>query len=102
MRDNDDSGFFEPDNDGVDLNRNYGYEWGHDDEGSSAFPGSDTYRGPSPFSEPETQAMKFLCAITMIFKLALNFHSYGNLVVYPWGFNDSGDCRTQFGLQQLW
>lgn len=87
MRDNDDNGFFEPDNDGVDLNRNYGYEWGHDEEGSSSFPGSETYRGPSPFSEPETQAIKFLCD-NHDFQLALNFHSYGNLLVYPWGFSD--------------
>ena len=87
MRDNDDSGFFEPDNDGVDLNRNYGYEWGHDDEGSSSFPGSETYRGPSPFSEPETQAIKYLCE-NHDFQLALNFHSYGNLLVYPWGYSD--------------
>ena len=45
---------------GVDLNRNYGFEWGHDDIGSSPAPGTSTYRGPEPFSEPETQAVKFL------------------------------------------
>ena len=31
--------------------------WGYDDEGSSPIPSSDTYRGPAPASEPETQAM---------------------------------------------
>jgi murein tripeptide amidase MpaA len=41
---------------GVDLNRNYPYEWGCD-YGSSGDPGSETYRGPSAGSEPETQAM---------------------------------------------
>ena len=39
---------------GVDLNRNFGYKWGHDDEGSSNGPCEEDYRGPSPFSEPET------------------------------------------------
>ena len=88
MRDNDGDGQFDPENDGVDLNRNYGHEWAYDDEGSSSFEGSDTYRGPSPFSEPETQAMQYFCN-THDFKLALNYHSYGNLLVYPWGYNDT-------------
>jgi hypothetical protein len=40
---------------GVDLNRNFVYNWG---TGSSS-PGSETYRGPSPASEPETQAVRY-------------------------------------------
>ncbi len=87
MRDNDGNGSFDPEIDGVDLNRNYGYEWGYDDEGSSSFEGSDTYRGPFPFSEPETQAIAYLCE-QHDFKIALNHHSYGDLLVYPWGYND--------------
>ena len=46
---------------GVDLNRNYGYKWGFDDNGSSSTTNNETYRGTSPFSEPETQAIKKLC-----------------------------------------
>jgi hypothetical protein len=42
---------------GVDLNRNYTYQWGYDNQGSSGNPGSSTYRGPSAGSEPETQTM---------------------------------------------
>lgn len=41
--------------DGVDLNRNFAYKWGYDDEGSSPSPTSETYRGASPASEPETR-----------------------------------------------
>ena len=41
--------------DGVDLNRNFAVKWGYDNEGSSADPASDTYRGTGPDSEPETQ-----------------------------------------------
>ncbi len=87
-RDNDGDGFFDPKYDGVDLNRNYGYEWAHDDEGSSGFEGSDTYRGPSPFSEPETKAIEYFCN-THEFKIAINCHAYGDLLIYPWGFNDN-------------
>jgi hypothetical protein len=61
LRDNDNNGVFDPQLDGVDLNRNYGYNWGYDDEGSSGYEGSDNYRGPSPFSEPETKAIQYLC-----------------------------------------
>ena len=36
---------------GVDLNRNFGYKWGYDNYGSSPDPWSETYRGPSAFSD---------------------------------------------------
>lgn len=70
---------------GVDLNRNYGYEWGHDNSGSSPNPDDDTYRGPSGFSEPETQAIKYFCE-NHNFVIALNYHTYGNLLIHPWGY----------------
>ena len=70
---------------GIDLNRNYGYQWGFDDSGSSPNTSSDTYRGPSAFSEPETQAMKWFCEQHQ-FKMALNYHTYGNDLIYPWGY----------------
>lgn len=73
---------------GVDLNRNYGYQWGADDFGSSPEPGSAVYRGPEPFSEPETQAISWFCNQHQ-FQIALNYHTYGNLLIHPWGFNDT-------------
>ena len=73
---------------GVDLNRNYGYEWGFDDAGSSPNPESSTYRGPEAFSEPETQAVRDFCE-AHDFKIALNYHTFGNLLIYPWGFSDT-------------
>lgn len=69
---------------GVDLNRNYGYKWGYDNEGSSSNPSSETYRGPAAFSEPETQAMSSFIS-DHNFKLCLNFHSHGNFLIHPWG-----------------
>lgn len=73
---------------GVDLNRNYGYFWGYNNVGSSPTPSSDTYRGTAGFSEPETRAVKWLCEQHQ-FRMALNYHTYGNLLVYPWGYTDS-------------
>lgn len=70
---------------GVDLNRNFGYMWGHDNSGSSPNPSSMTYRGTGPFSEPETQIQKQF-AETFNFSLALNNHTYSDLLIYPWGY----------------
>ena len=70
---------------GVDLNRNYGHFWGFDDGGSSPLSSSDVYRGPAPFSEPETRAIRYLCN-THNFKMAMNNHTFGNLLIYPWGY----------------
>jgi carboxypeptidase T len=70
---------------GVDLNRNYGHNWGYDNVGSSNNPSSDTYRGTAAFSEPETQAIRNFCN-THSFVTVLNAHTYGNLLIYPWGY----------------
>ena len=70
---------------GVDLNRNYPYMWGYDDTGSSPDPSSETYRGISAASEPETQAtMAFFDS--RHFRSSLSFHSYSNLYLFPWGW----------------
>ena len=37
-----------------------------------------------PFSEPETQAMKYFCE-QHEFLIALNYHAFSNLLIYPWG-----------------
>ena len=84
LRDNDADGEI-TNADGVDPNRNYPTHWNYDTEGSSSNPGSGTYRGPSPASEPETQA-----TIGMLdyvdFSFMLNFHSHGNLLLYGVGW----------------
>ncbi len=74
---------------GIDLNRNYGtYSyWNSSNGGSSTSPSSDTYRGVSPFSEPENQAIRDFCNARQ-FKTALNYHTYSNLLIYPWAWID--------------
>lgn len=72
---------------GVDPNRNYGYKWGLDDQGSSPFPGDQTYRGPYAFSEPIIANIRDFCN-NHEFKIALNYHSYSNLLLYPWGYTE--------------
>lgn len=81
-RDNKDGSF------GIDLNRNYGpYDmWNAPNGGSSTASNSDTYRGPSPFSEPETYALSEFAKSHNI-KTCFNYHTYSNLLIYPWGYS---------------
>lgn len=70
---------------GVDLNRNYGYQWGGG--GASTSPSSDTYRGPSAFSEIEIQNIRdFVKAKRHRMEVNLDFHSFSELILYPWGY----------------
>jgi carboxypeptidase T len=75
---------FESENNyGVDLNRNYGYGWGG--VGASTNPSSETYRGPSAFSEQETQAIKNWVEQTPQLQMMLSYHTFSKLVLWPWG-----------------
>jgi Zinc carboxypeptidase len=74
--------------DGVDPNRNFPNHWGYDEEGSSSIQSSDTYRGPAPLSEPETQAMvELLDEIGFAFQV--NWHSNGQWLLYAEGWQTS-------------
>ena len=84
LRDNDGDGQI-TNADGVDLNRNYDINWGYDDEGSSSPISSETYRGREPASEPEVQAHQTLID-RMKFKFLVTYHSYGPLLLYPFGW----------------
>ncbi len=84
LRDNDGDGEFTS-NDGVDLNRNWPYKWGYDNEGSSPAPTSQTYRGPGPGSEPETYALDRL-ARRVGFEFLVNYHSAAELILYGAGW----------------
>jgi hypothetical protein len=70
---------------GVDPNRNYPYQWGYDNNGSSGDPDSEVYRGPSPGSEPEIQAMMNFIDSRQ-FRTHDTIHTYGNLTLIPWGY----------------
>jgi hypothetical protein len=84
LRDNNNNGIIDLDYDGVDLNRNYDFHW---DEGGDSIPSGYFYRGPYPFSENETQAIRDLCQ-RELFVASINYHSpsysIGEVVYYPW------------------
>jgi len=73
---------------GVDLNRNYGIGWGRND-GSSSNPCSDTFRGPSAYSEPEiSTTTSFISTLASQTNLVgfMDMHSYSQLWLAPWGY----------------
>uniref|UniRef100_A0A182WW69 Peptidase M14 domain-containing protein n=1 Tax=Anopheles quadriannulatus TaxID=34691 RepID=A0A182WW69_ANOQN len=71
---------------GVDLNRNYGYKWGG--QGTSKQPCSEIFAGSGPFSEPESKAVsEFMQSSAADWKGFLTFHSYGQYILYPWGYD---------------
>jgi murein tripeptide amidase MpaA len=71
--------------DGVDLNRNFPYKWGYDNEGSSDQFIDETYRGAGPGSEPETRAQIALFD-RLRPKYAINWHSAAQLLLFGVGW----------------
>ena len=92
---------------GVDLNRNYDYQWRltsdeacpkiTDDIGASDDPRNEIYRGPKPNSEPEVKAVQSLMDDpNRHFRALLDYHNYSQLILYPWGYqpHPAPDERT--------
>lgn len=89
---------------GVDLNRNYDYKFSYDTKGSSTNPCGEDYRGTAPFSEPEAAAVRDLLQREMRHpagklserklgnvNVALNWHSYGQVINIPYSHMASGE-----------
>ena len=72
-------------NPGIDLNRNFGNEWGT--TGVSWDENSDVFPGTSAFSEPETQNLKKIVENWNV-SFAFNAHTHGNLMLHPLGYTD--------------
>jgi carboxypeptidase T len=91
---------------GADLNRNYDFQWRlrgdnpcddycssnkgciNDDVGASDDPANpEIYRGPRPESEPEVKVLTSLMDDpNRHFRAQLDYHNYGQLILYPWGY----------------
>lgn len=91
---------------GVDLNRNFNIMWGDISEGyTSNIPCDDSYHGPSPESESETQAVANYARALFpegqhkndtniasgeeIMGIFVDIHATGGKVYFPWGYKDT-------------
>ncbi|WP_412540406.1 M14 family zinc carboxypeptidase [Longispora sp. K20-0274] len=75
---------------GTDPNRNWSYNWGCCN-GSSGSTSSETYRGPSAFSAPETKKVSDWVLSRVVggkqqIRVGIDFHTYGELVLWPFGY----------------
>jgi len=83
--------------DGVDLNRNYEHNW----EYGNSDPWAHDYRGEYPYSEGEIEGMRNLSAQEH-FLIAFTYHSYGEIVLYPWAewpYTPDDDVYTRLALE---
>jgi carboxypeptidase T len=103
-------------NRGADLNRNFSFSWNSTNgQGSSGDPCVETFRGPAASSEPETQAVEAYvrglwpdqrgpgkndAAPADTSGIHLDIHSYGQLLLWPWG-NRSQPAPNGTALQTL-
>jgi len=99
-RDNNENGEWDV-QDGVDLNRNYDFNW---DQGGSDIWESEYYRGPYPFSETECRIVRDFCfEHKPVF--ALNYHSprssMGDLLYYPWYWVGEGFSTDHFTIYDI-
>lgn len=81
---------------GVDLNRNWGGscdgvsggQWGSIYGSVSHGSHTEVYCGPEPFSENETAAIREFI-LDHKFHISISYHTYSELVLYPWGYTYS-------------
>jgi murein tripeptide amidase MpaA len=92
---------------GVDINRNYDFLWDFPKlfspsavvhTSSDPCDDSQTYRGSSPFSEPETKNVQWLLDNYPMIKWYVDIHSFGEDIIHCWGDdeNQSDDPTMNF------
>jgi carboxypeptidase T len=82
----------------TDLNRNWSFQWGCCG-GSSGSVSSETYRGPSPFSAPETQVVRNFVNGRVVggvqqIKSHIDWHTYSELILWPYGYTTANTTST--------
>jgi carboxypeptidase T len=83
---------------GTDLNRNWSFQWGCCG-GSSGSTSSETYRGPSAFSAPETQVVRNFVNSRVVggaqqIKSHIDWHTYSELILWPYGYTTANTTAT--------
>src|SRR3990172_4826400 len=89
---------------GTDINRNYSYRWGCCG-GSSGNKSSITYRGPKPFSAPETRAIRDFVNGRVVgglqqIRTHITLHTNGKLILWPYGYTKKNTPLDMAALDQ--
>jgi len=94
-----------PSTPGVDINRNFDFLWDfplHFNADvyvdSSTIPSQPTYRGPSPFSEPESQNVKWILDNFQSIEFFVDLHNYGEAILHSWGDDEGQTTNPQMSF----
>ncbi|KAL7739655.1 hypothetical protein ACLKA6_018863 [Drosophila palustris] len=69
---------------GADPNRNWAFHW--NEVGASSSACTDTYAGPSAFSEIETESLsEYIASLKGKIQLYISLHAYSQYLLYPYG-----------------
>jgi len=104
IRDNDENSMITPATsfyncpDGVDPNRNYGFQWGY--VGTNSDNSNWCYNGPNAWSEPEVQAVKGFLD-THQFYAGLTYHSYGEYICSPYNYSKNIITPDHAALEEI-
>ncbi len=85
---------------GVDPNRNYGGLWGGPGAAAPPMVTAADYRGPGPFSEPETRNIQRLVSSNQVTTLITN-HTFSNLVLHAPGLAEAPTPPDDKALRRL-
>ena len=83
---------------GIDNNRNYINGWGG--KGAGSDPWTQSYRGPSPESEPETKAVHEFSQTRPVLNI-ISLHTVAALVLRPPALHDGGKAPDEIALKKL-
>ncbi len=78
---------------GTDPNRNYPFYWGG--EGGNSDPQGQTYAGKAPYAEPESRNIADMMKSRQVTSY-LTHHTYGRLVMRPWGYTTAPSPDNAF------
>jgi len=88
---------------GVDINRNFGYEWGLS-SGSSGITSDETYRGPFAFSEPEAYHLRDFVQARPNPRFLVSYHSAAEVILRSWRYTNAaapGETTLAFVQQDM-
>lgn len=86
---------------GVDINRNFDFIWrsGIGTVNSDGTNSSETFRGTSAFSEPETKNVRYLFDAYSNIKYYVDVHSFGEMILYSWGDDENQSLDNDMNFQ---
>ncbi|CAJ0569740.1 unnamed protein product, partial [Mesorhabditis spiculigera] len=85
---------------GVDLNRNYPFHWGEAEKGEADLPCHEVFMDVKPGTQPEVKAVMGVLQTPNV-KGYLSLHSFGQLILRPYGYAKGKTVKNEAALKAL-